>query len=205
MSESEDRHAAEPHRPYFSLRDLSQIAAAGVGAALIDMVVKRSLGIALPGVPFSGSLVAALPRTVLILVVACRTRKAGAIALLSLVEGSVNFAMGGVFPLSFVSPLGAGLLGEATWFLTGVMKRLLLLRLAITGAILAVGRLVMASGFAMILGLPLVRWFTTAPLMVGAIFLLNIVLGGLAGALSRIFFRELQHLGLAAHEEHGRD
>ena len=201
MMEFSNAEPGAARRPYFSLRDLSQIAAAGVGAALVDIIVKRSLGMVLPAVPFSGSLVAALPRTLLILVVACRTEKAGAIALLCLVEGAMNFAMGGVFPLSFVSPVGAGLAGEATWLLMGTMKRFPLVRLAGTGAVLAVGRLVMASGFAVLLGLPLVRWFTAAPHMVAAIFLVNLVLGGLAGVLSRVVFNELQSLGLAANEK----
>lgn len=189
------------HRPYFNVRDLSQIAAAGVGAALIDMIVKRSLGLALPGIPFAGSLGAALPRTLLILLAACRTQKTGTIFLLSLVEGSLNFAMGGNFPLAFTSPVGAGLAGEILWMLLGTIKRYPLLRLLGVGAVLAVARLGAASAMALLLGLPLIRWFKAAPHLVIAILLANVLLGGLAGGLARIFLTELQTLGLAEHEK----
>ncbi|HIJ65958.1 MAG TPA: hypothetical protein HPP77_08390 [Candidatus Hydrogenedentes bacterium] len=198
--QNEDTQTAPSSHPRFTLRDLSQIAAAGVGAAVLDLLVKRTVGAALVAVPFSGSLFVSFPRTVLILLVVCRTRKPGTILLISLLEGVLNLTMGGLFPLTLLCPVGSGLAGEAAWLTMRFLTRRRLVSLLCTGAALAGARLPVASAFSMLLGLPLVRWFRAAPHLAAAVIAANFLLGALAGALAEQLARELQTIGLVADE-----
>ncbi len=179
---------------WFETRALMAAAAGGVAAAVVGRALGRAVGLAVP-VPMAGSLAATLPRAIILLVVLARVRRPGVLTLAGTVEAAVGFVLGlgGMVPLSVMSPVAAGVAGDLTWRATRPVRGERL-RLAMAGAVLAGARVVVALGVFMLLRVPMLQ--AVGPLVLGSIVAANAGLGVAAGVVAGSIAGELREAGV---------
>lgn len=120
------------------------IGAAGVASAAIGQLLGRTLHLAWP-IPASGSILAALPRALILLAILIRVNRFGALTAAAVAEigAKLAFGVGGMWPVSLVAPLLGNLAGDAAWLWLRRLPRLRV-RLALTGAALCTARVLAA-------------------------------------------------------------
>jgi len=170
-------------------RRLMLAIAGGVAAAAVGQFLGRSVRLGL-GVPMSGSLVAALPRTILLAAIAARADRFGTLALAGLAEGAVSISLGAPFPLPLLTATLSGLVGDLVWAV--VPAKTGWLRLLMTGAALCGARLLAA-----LLLMALVRTpMQSAMAVVWVIVAANVALGAIAGVAASAAVKELKRAGV---------
>ena len=169
-------------RGWFTTRELMTAAAGGVAAAVVGRALGRAVHLAVP-MPMAGSLVAALPRAIILLVVLARVRRPGALTLAGLVEAAAGFALGlgGMMPLSLVTPVAAGMAGDQVWTAARPLRGERL-PLAMAGAALAGARVAVALAFLGLVRVPMLQ--AVGPAVLGGLVAANAVLGLAAGVVA---------------------
>jgi hypothetical protein len=169
--------------------------AGGVASAAIGFVLGRTVHLAVP-LPMSGSLVAALPRAVILLVVLARIDRFGALTLAGVAEvaAKLGLGLGGAFPLSVVAPIAAGIAADAAWW---ALKRLPTrrARLAICGGVLASTRVLSVVVLLVLVRVPIPAAPRRGGWIVWALVGANVLLGVIAGFLASAIAAELRKAG----------
>jgi len=175
-------------------RALMAAAAGGVAAAVVGRAIGRAVHLVVP-IPMAGSLAAALPRAIILLVVLARVRRPGVLTLAGLVEVAADFALGfgGMMPLSVMTPVVAGLVGDLAWMATRPVwgERL---RLALAGAALAGTRVAAALVLFVLLRVPMLQ--AVGPAVLGGMVAANALLGVAAGVVAGSIAGELREAGV---------
>jgi len=179
---------------FLNTRQLMLAVAGGVASAAIGKVLGRAVHLAVP-IPMSGSLVAALPRAVILLVVAARVRRCGALTVAGLAEAAVALVLGGMFPLSLLAPLAAGVGADAVWLVTRPVPAERL-RLMLAGAALCSVRVLMALVLLTVVRMPIGKVMEAAPILLWGIIAANALLGAGAGLLAAGIVKELRQAGV---------
>ena len=164
-------------------RDLAFVVVGGVALAGVGQLLGRTFHLAWP-VPMSGSIAAALPRAVILLVILLRVDRFGALTVAGVAEVSTKLAAGfvGWWPMSVVVPLLAGVAGDVIWqYLRHLPSRRL--SLTLTGGGLCGVRVFLALAFWTLLRLPVSQAGTHLALLLGCVVVTNVVLGMIAGLL----------------------
>ncbi len=165
-------------------RELAFAIAGGIALAGVSQFLGRTFHLAWP-VPMSGSIITALPRTFILLVILLRIDRFGALTVASVAEVSTKLAAGfiGYWPMSILVPLLAGVLGDIIWqyFRQQPSRRLSLL---LTGGSLCGARILLSLSFWVILIRPISQAGEHLALTVGGIGIINIALGMAAGLLA---------------------
>jgi len=155
----------------------------GIALAGVGQLLGRTFHLAWP-VPMSGSIITALPRAFILLVILLRINRFGALTIAAIAEVSTKLAAGfiGFWPMSILVPLLAGVAGDLIWmYLRQMPSRRL--SLVLTGGFLCGARVFLALSFWILLIRPVSGAGEHLALTVGAIFVINIVLGMVAGLL----------------------
>lgn len=179
-----------------STRELMLAVAGGIASAALGQVLGRTVHLALP-LPMSGSVVVALPRAVVLLVVLARIDRFGALTVAGLAEGAAKFGLGlgGVPGLSQLTPVLAGLAGDLAWsVLRPVLGRPV--RLILSGAALSGARVLAALAFLALVRVPLQTGFQRAGWLLWSIIAVNVVLGMAAGLVAAGIVGELRRAGV---------
>jgi len=164
-------------------RELVFAVAVGIALAGVGQLLGRTFHLVWP-VPMSGSIVTALPRTFILLVILLRINKFGALTVAAIAEVSTRLAMGftGWWPMSIVVPLLAGASGDVIWwYLRHIPSPGL--RLILTGSSVCVARVLIALFFWSLLMRPISGAGEHLTLTLGCIIVINVVLGMIAGLL----------------------
>jgi len=183
-------------RSRLTTREVVLAAFGGVAAAAIGHVLGRSVRLAV-GMPMAGSLVAALPRTAVLVVVLARGRAFGVLTLAAVAEGLVSLGMGGLFPLCVAGPLMGGMCADAAWAL-GRRAAPETAALALAGGALAGARMLAVLLLVAAVGVSMGRGSGAGPAVAAAIVGGNVVLGVLAGLVGGLVARELRRAGVMA-------
>jgi len=170
-------------------RRLMLAIAGGVAAAAVGQFLGRSMRLGL-GVPMLGSLVAALPRTIILAVVAARADRFGTLGIAGFAEGAVAISLGAPFPLPLLTATLSGFAGDLAWAVLPTKPDWL--RLLPTGASLCGARLLAALAFLTLVRAPV----QSAMAVVWAIVAANLVLGAVAGIVAAAVVRELKRAGV---------
>lgn len=165
------------------LRAILLVAAAGFVAAWVGPLLGRHVRVGL-AMPLVGSVVATLPRALILLMVLWRVNRTGVLTAAAVAEVLARFAMGapGLLPMALVVPVLAAAVADAVWQGTKGWQKVGL-RLAVTGAVLAGTRVATAwilLAWAILLPQGM-RMPTTATCC--AIVAVNVLLGTAAGML----------------------
>jgi len=176
-------------------RDVLLAATGGVAAAAISKVLGHAVRLGV-GVPMAGSLVAALPRTAVLLVVLARARGFGVLTLAGVAEGVLSLGLGAMFPLCVAGPVVAGACADAAWRWARVGGERG--RLAGSGAVLAAARMLVVLALVAALGVRVGRGEHGIGAMPVVIVVGTFVLGGAAGLLASVITRELRRAGVMA-------
>lgn len=164
-------------------RELAFAVAGGIALAGVGPLLGQALHLAWP-VPMSGSIITALPRAFILLVILLRIDRFGALTVAGIAEVSTKLAAGfiGWWPMSLVVPLLAGVAGDLIWlYLRQLPSRRL--SLILTGGSLCGARVLLALSFWTLLQRPISGGGEHLALTVGSIVVINIVLGMVAGLL----------------------
>jgi len=179
-----------------STRELMLAVAGGIASAALGQVLGRMVHLALP-LPMSGSVVVALPRAVVLLVVLARIDRLGALTVAGLAEAAAKFGLGlgGMPGLSLLAPVLAGLAGDLTW---SVLRPVLgtRMRLILSGAALSGARVLAALVFLALVRVPLQTGFQRAGWLLWSIIAVNVVLGMAAGLVAAGIVGELRRAGV---------
>jgi len=168
---------------FLSWRDLAFATAGGIALAGLGPLLGRIVHLAWP-IPISGSIVTALPRAFILLVILLRIDRFGALTVASIAEVSTKLAAGfiGYWPMSIVVPLLAGVAGDLIWQYFRQQPSLRL-SLILTGGSLCGARVLLALCFWILLMRPVSQAGGHLALTTGGIAVINIVLGMVAGVL----------------------
>jgi len=173
-------------KPKISLltwRELAFAVIGGVALAGIGQLLGRTFHLAWP-VPMSGSIITALPRAFILLVILLRIDRFGALTTTSIAEVSTKLAAGfiGYWPMSILVPILAGIAGDLIWqyFRQQPSRRLSLI---LTGGSLCGARILLALSFWTFLMRPVSQAGEHLVWTIGGIAVINIVLGMTAGLL----------------------
>ncbi len=178
--------------PWLTTRMLVTAAAAGVASAVLLRVIGRTVHLVVP-VPLSGKMVAAIPRTLLLLVVLARVRRPGILTLAGVVEAGMALVLGGMFPLSILIPVVGGLVADGCWLLSRPLRGERL-RLGLVGFTLAGTQAVTVVAFLWAVGVPAAK--VLGATVLGSIVAANAVLGLVAGLLAGSVAGELREAGV---------
>jgi len=164
-------------------RNLMLIVAAGVTSAVIGQLLGRMLHLAWP-VPASGSIVAALPRTIILLAVLIRVNRFGALTAAGVAETGARLAtgVGGMWPMFLIAPLLGNLAGDLLWY---SLRRLpsRRMKLMVTGAALCAARVLVALFFWSLLSAAISKATENIGSVLASIVAVNVALGAIAGFL----------------------
>jgi len=141
----------------------------GVTSAALGKLLGGAVHLVIP-VPMVGSVAAALPRAVVLLIILCRVRRRGVLTVAGIAEASASVGLGGMIPFSLLAPLA--------------------------GAALCGARMLAVLGVLAIVGLPMSGKSQVATLVLGAIVAANAVLGAVAGLISATMATELRKAGV---------
>jgi len=164
-------------------RELVFAVVGGIALAGVGQLLGRTFHLVWP-VPMSGSIVTALPRAFILLVILLRINRFGALTVAGIAEVSTKLAAGfiGWWPMSLVVPLLAGVAGDIIWwYLRQLPSRKL--GLILTGGGLCGARVLLALSFWTFLMRPISGGGEHLTLTVGGIVVINVVLGMVAGLL----------------------
>ena len=164
-------------------RELAFAIIGGIALAGVGHLLGRTFHLAWP-VPMSGSIAAALPRTVILLVILLRINRLGVLTIAAIAEVSTRLAAGfvGWWPMSLFVPLLAGVAGDLIWWhLRHLPSRRL--SLILTGGSLCGARILLALFFWTLLMRPISGASNHLILTLGCIVVINIALGMVAGSL----------------------
>ncbi len=163
--------------------DLLLATAGGIAVAVISQLLGRAFHAAYP-VPTSGSVVAALPRAVVLLVLLTRTKSFGVLTVSALAEASTKLAWSGfgIMPWFVVVPLLGNLAGDVAWasFRSLVGRRA---RLMVTGAVLCTARVLAALVFWALAARSVQHSVDSLAAVLMGIVAINIIMGLAAGVL----------------------
>jgi len=178
---------------HFDTRELVLAAVAGVASAAIGHVLGRSVRMFVP-VPMVGSLLAAVPRSVILLVVQAHMKRFGALTLAGTAEALIALGLGGMFPVSVLAPLVSGLAADGIWSLLrfGTGGRF---ALVVSGGVLCGTRVLTAFLVLIAARMPVVTGPRFVMVLLGGIVVANVILGILSGLLAYIISRELKQAG----------
>lgn len=97
-------------------RELMLIGAAGVASAAISQVLGRTLHLTW-SLPASGSILATLPRAIILLVLLTRVNRFGALTAAGVAEigAKLAFGAGGMWPMALIAPLLGNFTGDLLW------------------------------------------------------------------------------------------
>jgi len=168
---------------FLTWRELAFAVIGGIALAGVGQLLGRTFHLVWP-VPISGSIVTALPRTFILLVILLRINRFGALTVAGITEVSTRLAMGfsGWWPMSLVVPLLAGVAGDMIWwYLRHLPTRRL--RLILTGGSVCGARVLLALFFWGLLMRPISGAGERLALTLGCIAVINVVLGMVAGLL----------------------
>jgi hypothetical protein len=168
---------------FLTWQELAFAVAGGIALVGVGPLLGRIVHLAWP-IPMSGSIVTALPRTIILLVLLLRINRFGALTVAGIAEVSTKLAVGigGWWPMSIVVPLLAAVAGDLLWqYLRNLSPRWL--SLILTGGSLCGARILLALSFWTLLMRPVSGGGEHLVLTVGSIVVINIVLGMIAGLL----------------------
>ena len=168
---------------FLTWQELVFAVAGGIALVGAGPLLGRVVHLAWP-VPMSGSIITALPRAIILLVILLRIDRFGALTVAGIAEVSTKLAVGigGWWPMSLVVPLLAGIAGDLIWlYLRQLSSRKL--SLVLTGGSLCGARVLLALSFWTLLMRPISGGSEHLALTVGGIAVINIVLGMVAGLL----------------------
>jgi hypothetical protein len=164
-------------------RNLALAAAGGAASAAIGLLLGRTIRLG-GTIPLSGSIVVAIPRTMILLLVLLGVKRFGALTAAGIAEVATKLALGapGLMPWFLVVPILANLAGDAMWAgLRSLPSRRT--GLMLTGSSLCAARVLIASLFWGLLGPSLGRMGGHPGLLLTAIIAVNVALGMIAGLL----------------------
>jgi len=166
-----------------TVRNLALAAAGGAAVAGISLLLGRTIRLG-GATPLSGSIVVAVPRTMILLLVLLGVKRFGALTAAGIAEVATRLALGapGLTPWFLVVPIVANLAGDAMW---AALRSLPSRRtgLMLTGGGLCAARVLIASLFWALLGPWLQGTGGPAVLLLTAIIAANVALGMVAGLL----------------------
>lgn len=165
-------------------QDFAFAIAGGIALVVFGRFLGRMFHLMWP-VPMSGSLAAALPRAIVLLIILLRTKRFGMLTVAGIIEVSASLSVGfvGWWPMSLLVPLLSGVAGDLIW---RNLKKLPSRKagLILTGGSICGVRMLIALFFWTVLPRPI---SSTAPeyltAILGSIIIANIILGMLAGLL----------------------
>jgi hypothetical protein len=164
-------------------QELAFAVVGGIALAGISQLLGRTFHLLWP-VPMSGSIVVALPRAIVLLIILLRTDRFGALTIAGIAEVSTKLSVGfiGSWPMSLMVPLLAGVAGDFIWW---NLRRLPSRRLSLilTGGSLCGARMLIALSFWTFLPRPITTTLEYLIPVLGGIVVINIVLGMVAGLL----------------------
>ena len=182
-----------PHNPaltglkgkinFLTWRELAFVVAGGIALVGVGPLLGRIVHLAWP-VPMSGSIITALPRAIILLAILIRVDRFGALTIAAVTEVTTKLmvGIGGWWPMSLVVPLLAGVAGDLIWlYLRQLQSRKL--SLILTGGSLCGARVLLALSFWTLLMRPISGSSEHLVLTTGSIFVINIILGMVAGLL----------------------
>ena len=102
---------------FLTWRELAFVVAGGIALAGVGPLLGRTFHLAWP-VPMSVSIITALPRAFILLVILLRIDRFGALTVAGIAEVSTKLAAGfiGWWPMSLVVPILAGVAGDLIWW-----------------------------------------------------------------------------------------
>ncbi len=166
---------------FLTWRKLMLVGAAGVASAALGQVLGRTFHLVW-SIPASGSIIVALPRAIILLVILLRVNRFGALTAASVVEigTKLAFGVGGMWPMALIAPLMGNLAGDLLWY---SLRRLPVrrIRLMLTGATLCAARVLVALFFWSILRPALSQAPENLGSLLVCIVAVNMVLGAIAG------------------------
>ena len=155
----------------------------GIALAGVAQFLGRSFHLVWP-VPMSGSIITALPRTIILLVILRRVDRFGALTIAGIAEVSTKLAAGfiGYWPMSIIVPLLAGIAGDFIWqyFRRQPSRRFSMI---LTGGWLCAARFLLALTFWALLMRPASQISPHPVLTFAGIAVINVVSGMTAGLL----------------------
>ena len=157
--------------------------AAGVACAAISQLFGRTLHWVWP-IPTFGSIAAAFPRAVVLLVLVSRTRRLGVLTTAAAAEIGAKFALGSavMWPVAIFAPIMGNLAGDALWAVLRDNSRRSAV-LALVGAGLCGARILAALVFWSLLRPALADAPHNIGLLLAVILATNVTLGMLAGCV----------------------
>jgi len=166
-----------------SWRELAFAVAGGIALAGVGQLLGRTFHLAWP-VPMSGSIITALPRAFILLVILLRIDRFGALTVAAIAEVSTKLAAGfiGWWPMSLLVPLLAGVAGDMIWWYLRQLPSQKL-SLILTGGSLCGARILLALSFWTLFRLPVSAASERLNWTLAGIVAINVVLGMTAGLL----------------------
>ena len=168
---------------FMTWRQLVFVVGAGMALAGLGHLLGRAVHLVWP-IPMSGSLAAALPRTVILLAILLRINRFGALTIVGITEVSakIAFGIGGYWPMALIVPLLSNITGDMIWFgLRQLPSRKM--GLILSGGAISGIRALFALTLWTVLPLSAMKSGGQLTMMMGCIFVINIVLGISAGWL----------------------
>ena len=182
-------------RPNFlETRALILACLGGATSAVLGKLLGAAVHLVIP-IPMAGSVAAALPRAVVLLVILCRIRRRGVLTVAGLAEALASLGLGGMIPFSVLAPVAGGMAGDLVWLATRPVASERV-RLALAGAALCGARMLAVLAVLALVRLPMPGGPHVMPLVLGAIVAANVVLGAVAGLVSAAMGTELRRAGV---------
>ena len=172
---------------FLTWRELAIVVIAGIALAGIGQFLGRMVHLAWP-VPMSGSVITALPRAFILLVILLRLHRFGALTVTAIAEVTTRLTIGfvGFWPMSLVVPVLAGFAGDLVWqYLRNLPSRRL--SLILTGAFLCTARILLALSCWILLMRPIAETGGHLLGTTAGIVAINVVSGMAAGLLAGEF------------------
>ena len=174
---------------FLTWRELAFAVIGGIALAGVGQFLARTFHLAWP-VPMSGSIITALPRAFILLVILLRVDRFGALTVAGIAEVSARLAIGavGFWPMSLLVPVLAGFAGDLLWqYLRNLSSRRL--SLTLTGGCLCGARILLALSCWILMMRPIAETGRHLALTVGGIVVINVVSGMAAGLLAGMSVR----------------
>lgn len=163
-------------------RSLALAVGGGIASAIFGQLLGKPMQ-AIWAVPTAGSVAAALPRTIILLLMMQKVNRWGSLTTAGLAEVGTGLVIGaGAFwPTAVVAPVLACITGDIAWsFVCRLPGRML--GLMATGCVLCVARVLVALCFWVWLRPLALAWSDWVPVLAG-IVLINAILGLLGGLI----------------------
>jgi len=166
---------------FLGWRTLVLACGAGVASAAVGQVLGRSVHLAWP-IPASGSVVAALPRALILLALLTRVNRFGVLTAAALAEAGTRLALGtgAMWPISVAGPVLGNLAGDVLWHGLRALP-LRPVRLMLTGAGLCAARVLIALAGWSVLGPMLLKVYPGLGRVHVGIVAINVVAGVIGG------------------------